>query len=230
MTVTPGIILQARFASTRLPGKALAPIGARTILEHCLLRLCAGGAARVVLATTTGPEDDALQDVACRLGVPVFRGDVEDVLGRYAAAASYFRLDPVIRATADNPAVDIDAPRRVLSALAATGADYVREDGLPIGAAVEGLTHAALWRAAMAARLPYDREHVTTYIKSQPKSFRIAAIDAPAALRRPDVRVTVDTPVDLDQVRDLFQRATGDLPSLERLIAAAEWRDGREVA
>lgn len=226
----PGIILQARYASTRLPGKALARIGSRTLLEHSLRRLLAGDAARVVLATTTNAEDDALAAVAQRCGVAVFRGAVDDVLGRYAAAAARLGLDPVVRATADNPAVDIDAPRRVLAALAGTGADYVREDGLPIGAAVEGMTYAALCRSSMAARLPSDREHVTTYIKSQPQSFRIAAIDAPGAVHRPDMRVTVDTPADLEFVRKLFARTGDDLPSLASLIEAAEWLDGREVA
>jgi spore coat polysaccharide biosynthesis protein SpsF len=226
----PGIILQARCASTRLPGKALARIGSLTLLDHCLRRLLAGDAAAVVLATTTNAEDDALAAVAERHGVAVFRGDVDDVLGRYAAAAARFELDPVIRATADNPAVDLDAPRRVLAALTGTRADYVREEGLPIGAAVEGVTYAALCRCAMAARLRSDREHVTTYIKSQPQSFRIAAIESPAAVRRPDIRVTVDTAADLEFVRKLFARAGEDLPPLASLIEAAEWLDGREVA
>jgi spore coat polysaccharide biosynthesis protein SpsF len=226
----PGIILQARCASTRLPGKALARIGSRTLLEHCLRRLLAGDAASIVLATTTNAEDDALAAVAERHGVGVFRGDVDDVLGRSAAAAARFGLDPVVRATADNPAVDIDAPRRVLAALAATGADYVREEGLPIGAAVEGVTYAALCRSSMAARLPGDREHVTTYIRNQPQSFRIVSIEAPAAVRRPDISVTVDTAADLDFVRKLFARAGDDLPPLASLIEAAGWLEGREVA
>ena len=228
--IRPGIILQARYASTRLPGKALAQIGSLTVLDHCLQRLLAGDAAAVVLATTTNPEDDALAAVAEGRGVPVFRGDVDDVLGRYAAAAARFQLHPVIRATADNPAVDIDAPRRVLAALTGTRADYVREDGLPIGAAVEGLTYAALCRCALAARLPGDREHVTTYVKSQPQWFRIAGIEAPAAVRRPDIRLTVDTAADLEFVRKLFARAGDHLTPLASLIRAAEWLDGREVA
>ena len=33
------IVLQARIGSRRLPGKVLAPIGRRTILEHCIVRL-----------------------------------------------------------------------------------------------------------------------------------------------------------------------------------------------
>jgi len=58
------IILQARMASTRLPGKALASIGARPLIGHCLVRLRIAAAAPVVLATTTNQEDDVLVAMA----------------------------------------------------------------------------------------------------------------------------------------------------------------------
>src|SRR5688572_1998172 len=127
MRTAAGIVLQARYASTRLRGKALEPMGGRTILEQCLRRLVRAGVARVVLATTTEPEDDALAAVSMRMGVAVYRGDRDDVLGRFSEAAHQFGLDPVLRATADNPAVDVQSPGRVLAALRATGADYIRE-------------------------------------------------------------------------------------------------------
>ena len=55
-----GIILQARMASQRLPGKALEPIAGRSLIVRCLQRLGAAGVGPVILATTTGSEDDAL--------------------------------------------------------------------------------------------------------------------------------------------------------------------------
>jgi spore coat polysaccharide biosynthesis protein SpsF len=230
MQTRPGIILQARMASSRLPGKALAHVGSRSILEHCLRRLCEGRDAMVVLATTVNREDDALDEVAERLGVPAFRGDAADVLGRFAAAASHFGLDPVIRATADNPVVDMDAAWRALRALRESDADYVCEDGLPIGAGVEGITYAALSRSAMAAQQPYDREHVTTYVKSQPQSFRIVTRRAPAPLQRPDLRLTVDTAADLEHVRAIFAGLETEMPTLRRVIEVARELPRREVA
>ena len=87
MNIRPGIILQARLASTRLPGKALAVLGGRTLLEHCIRRLIDSGVDRIVLATTDRPEDDPLAEIARRCGVGTFRGASDDVLGRFAAAA-----------------------------------------------------------------------------------------------------------------------------------------------
>jgi spore coat polysaccharide biosynthesis protein SpsF len=217
-----GVILQARLGSQRLPGKALAIVERRSMLEQCLRRLAVPGVAPVVLATTDRADDDILARQAVALGVRVFRGDEHDVLERFVRCAAHFGFELVIRATADNPCVDIDAPRRVLEALQFTDADYVREDGLPHGAAVEGVTSDALVKASMLARDTTDREHVTTFIKGHPEVFRILELRAPAALARPDLRLTVDTDDDLQRVRDLYRRTGQDTPPLADLIAAAD--------
>jgi spore coat polysaccharide biosynthesis protein SpsF (cytidylyltransferase family) len=221
MRTRAGIVLQARYASTRLRGKALEPVGGRAMIEQCLRRLIRAGVARVVLATTDRPEDDVLEALASRLGVAVYRGAVDDVLGRISQAARTYDLDPVLRATGDNPAVDVQAPGRVLAALRATQADYIREDGVPWGSSVEGMTADALHRAAELATAPYDREHVTTFIRSRRDLFRVTRIPAPAPLTRPELRLTIDTAEDLAWVRELFFRAGSDDPSLAALIAAS---------
>lgn len=217
-----GLILQARHGSTRLPGKALLPIVGRTLLQRCLDRLRVSGAGDVVLATTAAAEDDALAAVAQERGIAVYRGATDDVLGRYLAAALLHRVEIVIRATGDNPAVDIDAPRRLVQMLLATGADYACEDGLPYGGGVEAVTLSALTRAATLASRPEDREHVTTCIKARPDLFTVLRVLAPAALRRPDVRVTVDTPADLVFMRRVFARLRTGEPSLAAVIATAD--------
>lgn len=226
----PGIILQARIASTRLPHKALMPIGGRTLLEQCLRRLLEGRAARVVLATTDRAEDDALEAIASRLGVATYRGAADDVLGRFAACATEFNLDPIVRATGDNPAVDIDASARLLAALRLTDAGYVREEGLPYGAGVEAFRGIALERAADLASDPQDREHVTTFIRQRPHLFGVLHLRAPRSLVRPDLRLTVDTGADLEYVRELYFRAGLDLPTLHDLIDAAGHAAQTEVA
>jgi spore coat polysaccharide biosynthesis protein SpsF len=217
-----GIVLQARFNSQRLAGKALAMIEGRSLLARCLARLAAAGVGPVVLATTTNPDDDRLAAVATEGGVPVHRGSVDDVLARYVEAALRFRLDIVIRATADNPAVDIGAPRRVVNAIARHRADYACEDGLPLGAGVEAVTTAALVRAATEAWLADDREHVTTYLKLRPHEFRLARVLPPGAVVRPDLRFTVDTAADLAYMRQVFGRVPAGEPALRDLIRAAD--------
>lgn len=223
MRTRAGIILQARMGSARLPGKAMEPVGGYTIIERCLRRLIAGGVAHVVLATTRAHEDNALAAIAGRLGVPVYRGSTDDVLGRFAEAAEVFDLDPVVRTCGDNPGLDIQAPGRLLAALRATGADYVNEIGLPHGAASEAMTADALRHAAALAITAYDREHVTTFIKRRRDIFSVCDLQAPISLRRPSLRLTVDTREDLAWVRELFFRAGAEEPTLSDLIASAGW-------
>jgi spore coat polysaccharide biosynthesis protein SpsF len=221
MGTRPGIILQARLASVRLPAKVLAPVGGRTILHRCITRLMAGGAGPVILATTDAPADDVLALLALRLGAWVYRGDADDVLARMCGAAEAYDIDPIVRATADNPAVDPAAPGRLIEALRPGGADYAREDGLPIGAGVEAITAAALRASAGLATSTYDREHVTTFIRANAAPQRLRLLTPPAGLRQPSLRLTVDTADDLDWIRELFFRAAVDEPSVAQLITAA---------
>lgn len=229
MVPAVGIVLQARFGSTRLPGKALARIGDVSILERCLTRLTLANAGQVVLATTKAPEDDALAAVARGMRIRVHRGSTDDVLGRYLEAALVFGFDVVVRATGDNPAVDIDAPARVLAALHASSADYACEDGLPLGAGVEAFGVTALSRAAATSPAAEDREHVTLCMKREPSRYRLVRRAAPEMLCRPDVCVTVDEQEDLDRVRRMFASTSSPEPALIDLISASD-RIAREDA
>jgi spore coat polysaccharide biosynthesis protein SpsF len=225
-----GVVLQARMGSTRLPGKVLELIGPWSLLEHCVRRLRAGGEP-VIVATTTGDADDAIARVAAGLGADVFRGDEVDVLGRYRAAARAFHLTHVVRATADNPFVDGDGVRRTLQFLERVDADHVVECGLPVGAAVEAMTVDALDRAAALVTDPYDREHVTSLIRRDVRFKALRAV-ANGAVRRPGLRLTVDTPEDLEFVRQVYTdlgTPTHVLP-LTAVIAAADARIVRGMA
>jgi spore coat polysaccharide biosynthesis protein SpsF len=180
-------------------------------------------------ATTTHPADDDVAAVATHTGADVFRGPDADVLERFALVSDLWTAPFLIRATADNPAVDIDAPGRVLQHLR-TGADYVVESGLPVGAAVEGVRRALVRVAANEATDPYDREHVLPFLKRRPERFRVLVAEAPPELRRSRVGLTVDTAEDLAFVRRVI-RELGDtrLAPLARLIAAADrWSPAAE--
>jgi spore coat polysaccharide biosynthesis protein SpsF len=217
------VVLQARMGSSRLPGKVLAPICGRSILSHCIRRLQAAAIGDVIVATSTRPEDMAVVVEAKRHGVEVVRGPAQDVLGRFVLALAHWDGPFVFRATADNPVVDIDAPGRVLKVLEG-GADYCVEEGLPVGAVVEGMRTSALRETATLAQSPYDREHVTPYLRHQPGRFAVRPVAAPPECYRPHLRLTVDTREDLAYVRSLLEQAGADarLVPLREVIALAD--------
>ena len=226
------IVLQARIASTRFPGKALRGLAGQPLLGMCIARLSASGIAPIVVATSTDRNDDRIANAAAAFGVQVIRGPHDDVLERYALAAEQMEVGVLIRATADNPLVDIDAPGRVLHAIEAERADYVVERDLPHGAAVEVVRASALLVAAAEATRPYDREHVTSFIRERPERFRVCTPSVAVPLRRPDLRFTVDTPDDLAYLHTVLERAGAHshLVPLATLIKAADGSHGMAEA
>jgi spore coat polysaccharide biosynthesis protein SpsF len=228
--MSSAIVLQARMGSTRLPGKVLERIGSRTILEHCIGRLRLSGLP-VIVATSVAAADDAIVPVAKEAGAAVFRGDELDVLARYLEAARAFELSEVVRATADNPFVDSDGPARVLTFRHRVGADHAVECGLPLGAAVEAVSVEALARAASLITDPYDREHVTSFIRRDARFSALRAV-APGHLRRPGLRLTVDTREDLDFARDVYAQVgrAGAFAPLPEVIRTADALLVRSVA
>jgi spore coat polysaccharide biosynthesis protein SpsF len=218
------IVLQARMESTRLPGKSLAIVAGRSVLAHCIERLRVSGM-RVIVATTARAADDPVERESTRLGVEVMRGPDEDELGRFVMVARSLSLTHLVRATADNPAVDIDAPRRVLALRRRLRADRVVESGLPYGTAVEAVSADALYRSAVLTTDPLDREHVTAFIERDSRFVAISAL-APPALRRSGLSLSVDTADDLTWVRQVFdhaERVSAVVPvPLSALIAAAD--------
>ncbi len=217
--------LQARMGSSRLPGKVLLRIRGKSILERAIERLRAARKIdEVVVLTTTLEEDDAVADEALRLETTVFRGPELDVLKRFQLAAEQFHPGVIVRATADNPLIDIGSVDRVVQALVSSSLDWCLESNLPVGAATEALTARALEVVDCTAKSPEDREHVTLYIKHHPEKFRVALLVPPDALRRPHLRITVDTPEDFIFVEDLIERLPeGHRPvSLQRYLSVAE--------
>ena len=211
-------------ASTRLSGKVMARLGPHTLLGHCVRRLQAAQVGPVVVATTTRDDDDVIECEARRLQCEVVRGPVDDVLGRFVMVSLAFPSRWIVRATADNPAVDIESSQRLLRALEDSSADYGLEMGLPYGAAVEVVAAGALRRTAGLTTSPHDREHVTPFVRDHPETFAVIRPDVPADLWRPELRLTVDTAEDLEFMRKVLARADNgpDPASLQALIGAAE--------
>ena len=101
------VIVQARMASTRLPGKVLKPVLGKPLLTYQVERLRrVEHADAVVLATTTNDVDQVLVDFAQAHELAWYRGSEDDVLSRYHGAAEEAGADVVIRVTSDCPLID----------------------------------------------------------------------------------------------------------------------------
>jgi spore coat polysaccharide biosynthesis protein SpsF len=213
-------ILQARMTSERLPGKVLAEVAGRPMIEHQLRRLerCER-IDELVIATTTNADDDPLVALAGRLGVRWHRGSEHDVLDRYAGAAREAAADLVVRLTSDCPLADAGEVDVVVGALEERRAtcDYASnglEPSLPRGLDAEALWRDVLERADRMATSKPAREHVTWFVYSErPELFSLHSVRRPYDAA--DLRWTVDTEADLAMVRRLYDElglAERDVP------------------
>lgn len=203
-------IVQARTGSTRFPRKTLAEIGERTVLEWVIHRLDRTHAdiGQIVVATTARAADDEIETLCRWMNVPCFRGPEHDVLRRYHLAALHHRTDDttgIVRVTADCPLLCPELLALTAELFQITSVDYVGVDGAPKGFGQEILGLAALGVAFLKARMPDDREHVITYVESQPDRFDVAYLEtADWMFDRRHWRFTVDEPHDLDLLRGLY--------------------------
>ena len=85
------VIIQARMASTRLPGKVMKEVLGKPLLSYLLERIqCCKGVKDIILATTLNPEDDSIATLGRNKGVKVFKGSENNVLERFHEAATMF--------------------------------------------------------------------------------------------------------------------------------------------
>jgi spore coat polysaccharide biosynthesis protein SpsF len=203
--MTTVIIVQARMASTRLPGKIMKEVLGKTLLEHQIERLHrVKQADKLVIATTDHGEEQPIVDLCERLGVDSFRGSEKDVLSRYYGAATQYGADMVVRITSDCPLIDpavvdgvIDHFQRRHSEV-----DYASntfpELTYPRGMDTEVFSYRALKEAYQEAVDLPEREHVTIFIKRRPERYRIVNLPYRQDVSRH--RWTVDTPEDLELI------------------------------
>jgi spore coat polysaccharide biosynthesis protein SpsF len=215
--VTPAIIITARLGSSRLPRKVLTPLCGRPALERMVERMREARLVdRIVLCTTTEPEDAALEQFAGGVGIEAFRGDPDDILVRWRDAAHALGIDFLVTCDGDDVFCDAAHVDRVVECHNATGADYVSCAGLPFGAAPTGYTRAALDRVCA---LKSD-----THTEGQARFFQDrslvshAEVTAPGSVRHDEARMTLDYP---DDVR-FFEAVIEELEQPDRVFTLEE--------
>ena len=169
-------IIQARMASSRLPGKVLRNLAGEPMLVRVVERVRqAKQVNAVMVATTSDVSDDPVVDLCSRRGYLCWRGSQQDVLDRFYQAARSLQATVIVRITGDCPVVDpvlIDETVQTFSGLgAAPGPFDFAASRLPppftrtypIGQDIEVCHFSGLERAWREADQGYQREHVMPF-------------------------------------------------------------------
>jgi spore coat polysaccharide biosynthesis protein SpsF len=264
MTSKTVAIIQGRMSSSRLPGKILADIAGQPMLTRVYARTSrAGTLDDVIFATTTDASDDPVAEYCDFSGIPFSRGSLFDVLDRYYQTASQAKADVVVRITADCPVIDPELIDNVVNTLLEGEYDFACNRlpppwtrSYPIGLDVEVCTFKVLKKAWKEAKEPQHREHAMPYFYegvqlsalnrqlsegTSPRGFRVALLNHITDFG--DYRWTVDTPEDLEFMRQVYARFGGrddftwkevldlvhDEPDLAKINAGVEHKTLKDV-
>ena len=207
-------IVQARMASTRLPGKVLRELAGKPMLEHVIHRVKSSKMIdEIVIATSRNEKDERIVELAKRLNVGWFVGSEEDVLDRYMKAAEQVAADIIVRITADCPLIDPHTIDRIVKRHLKLNVDYTRtlidqnnSKSFPRGLDTEVFSINVLRKVHKLAKKPREREHVTAFIYEHPKMFKIEIIEAEESLQRPKYRLCVDVEEDLRLITEIYHQ------------------------
>jgi spore coat polysaccharide biosynthesis protein SpsF len=192
--------------STRLPKKSIMKINDDTLLGYLIKRVrCVEALDSIIVATSNKQRDCKIGKIAEKHNVNVFRGSEGDVLDRFVKSARFVNANLIVRITADNPFTDPQIMTTLIRSQEKKKVDYTWMKGLPVGIGSEVISMSALEKAAGLAIVPYDREHVTSFIKCKPQLFKINILEAPREFNYPDYRLTVDYPEDYQLVRKIHK-------------------------
>ena len=193
-------IVEARMTSSRLPGKVLLEACGKPMLEILINRLkLTPSLHEIVLATTSNPQDDILEDFAKNLGIKYFRGSETDVMGRVIGAAKYVTADLIVEITGDCPLIDSELVEQTIQMYQNNNADYVSNSFIrsyPDGMDVQVYSLKNLELSYSMTNDPLDREHVTLHMYSNPTLFSKLNLIAPPELNWPELGLTLDEKAD----------------------------------
>ena len=202
-------IIQARMASSRLPGKVLLPLGPDDNSALWWMAKRAGLAKlvdEVVVATTQAESNIPILDFCGRNGVSYYAygGNENDVIGRVLAAAKFYEADIIVDLTGDCPLVD---PRHIdflIETLLEGEYDYASNciwrdwpDGLDI--------QVYLTKTLQKCKKIFaPKQHCGWNIAQQTKIFDTDHWNAPPDMHWPELGLTLDTLEDYKLLKFIF--------------------------
>lgn len=173
---TAHVVIQARMASTRLPGKVMLPIGSLPSIVHTIFRALAAGYKVILTAPNQKGHNHWLIRVASWSGAHAHCCEEigeSDLLDRYNTVAGlkcFGTADYIVRVTGDCPFIDPDLIRTVTDTTMAGGYEYgdnITFRTYPRGLDVQVYRRDYLQWLHETAETPADREHVLPRIRDQ---------------------------------------------------------------
>ncbi|MCV6587561.1 MAG: 3-deoxy-manno-octulosonate cytidylyltransferase [Marinobacterium sp.] len=159
------VVIPARYGSTRFPGKPLAELAGKPMIQHVYERACQSEARRVIIAT----DDQRIADAAQRFDAEVCmtRDDHPsgtDRLQEVVSKVGFYADDIVVNVQGDEPLI----PPRLINQVAHNLAAFTQAS---ISTLSEPITEMAALTNPNVVKVVSDREGMALYFSRAPIAF-----------------------------------------------------------
>ena len=222
---TVNAIVQARMSSSRLPGKVFLPLSGKPVLQHIIERLRRSKYIdNVIVATTTNEADNPIIQLCNKLKCKHYRGSEDDVLSRALEAAKFYNTDIIVEVTADCPCVDGDIADRIIEKLEDN--DYISNvinRTFPRGLDLQVFWTSVLERVNKEVDNEVDRQHVSTWIYKNPKTYSKYSTISYMLPREvgnfSNLRLTLDTQEDYELLKTIFEAFENNIFTFSDIVS-----------
>ena len=196
-------IVQARLNSTRLPGKVMYKINGTPLIEILYKRLKKSKKLDDVIIATN-KNSLSLINFLKKKKINYFIGSDKNVLNRYYETALKYKINTIIRITADGIVADPNLIDEFLDKFYKSNVDYLSNQEpvtFPDGLDIEIFNFKSLKYANTNAIKKYDKEHVTPFIrnfKGNKKTNIVYKEDLS------NIRLTLDENEDFESLKKIF--------------------------
>lgn len=203
-------VVQARFSSTRLPGKVLLPILEKPILIRMIERVRkAKFVGQLVIATSINSDDDQIEKLCNEYNLECYRGSLTDLLDRHYQVGLKYNADAVVKIPSDCPLIDPSIIDKVIKNFTENNYDYVSNlhpATYPDGNDVEIFSFNALEKAWKEATKNFEREHTTPYFWENQNLFKLGNVKWETGLDlSTSLRFTLDYFEDYQFIKNIYE-------------------------
>lgn len=212
MTKIIAATIQARMGSSRLPGKVLKDISGKPMLLRQIERIKNSRLIdNIIVATTTSPKDDVIEEFCLENKINFFRGNENDVLQRICDTLENFNIDIHIELHGDSPLVDYQLIDELIGLFLKNNEnlDYISNNlktTYPPGMEFSVYSSKILLEVNKFIKKEDKlREHAGFNITRFKNKFNLKSVEALPRHYHPEIYLEVDTIQDLIMIRKIFE-------------------------
>ena len=210
-------IIQCRMTSGRFPGKVLAPLMGKPIMDHVLEQIKKTKFySSIILATSIDKADDPLAIYAEQIGLKVIRGSRDDVIQRFALALKHYNCEAFFRICGDSPLLLPHLFDHAVSIYQKKSYDIITNvfpRTYPAGMSVE------LFKTDTFLNLNFfflnddEKEHISKYYYLNSNDFKIHNIECATQIQ-PELNLAVDEIGDIKKIEKWLSNNKSDYKNL----------------